>query len=128
MASGFGVGSVKAGEADESRSMGIVRERATRPRREWDLLLRSRKDGDGVVGEGVKEYPEVFGVSSLLVDTKGLRELDTAVESRREGDDWEAMNPTSGVPARENPTKSPPSTLSTRTQIYLQITSEILGP
>lgn len=128
MASGLGVGSVRAGETDESRSMGIMRERATCPRRDWDLLLKSTTDEDGVVGEGVMEFPEGVSVSSLLVEMRGLRELVMTAESSRDGDDWEAMNPTSGVPARENPIESSLSTLSTRTQICLQIISEILGP
>ena len=68
-------------------------------------------------------------MSSLLVELRGLRELDMEVESSREGDDWEAMYPTSGVPTREeNDGESSLSTLSTRTQICLQIGSEILGP
>jgi hypothetical protein len=68
-------------------------------------------------------------MSSLLVETRGLRELDMAAESSREGDDWEAMYPTSGVPAREeNDIESSLSTLSTRIQMCLQIASEILGP
>ena len=82
-----------------------------------------------MVGEGVIGYPEMANVSSLLVEARGLRELDMEVESSREGDDWEAMYPTSGVPTREeNDVESSLSTLSTRIQICLQIASEILGP
>ena len=82
---------------------------------------------DGVVGEGVIDGPRVVNVSSLPIDTRGLREVDMAVESSREGDDWEAIIGTSGVPAREE-SKSSLSTLRTRIQICLQIVSEILGP
>jgi len=54
MASGLGLGSVRAGDDDNSRSMGVVRERAAAClRRDWDLLLRSKTDEAGVVGEGV---------------------------------------------------------------------------
>ena len=67
-------------------------------------------------------------MSSLLVETRGLRELDRA-ESSREGDDRDAMYPTSGVPALEaNGIESSPPTLSRRTQMCRQIASEILGP
>ena len=53
MASGFRQGSVRAGEDDDARSMGVVRERAVALlRREWDPL-RSKTDEAGVVGEGV---------------------------------------------------------------------------
>ena len=68
-------------------------------------------------------------MASVLAEVKGLRELDMEVESSREGDDWEAMYPTSGVPTREeDDAESSLSTLSTRIQICLQIASEILGP
>lgn len=67
-------------------------------------------------------------VSSLVVETRGLRELDRATESSREGDDRDAIYPTSGVWALENDSESSLSTLSTRTQICFQIASEILGP
>ena len=68
-------------------------------------------------------------VSSLVVETKGLRELDKATESSREGDERDAIYPTSGVPALdENGIGSSLSTLRTRTQMCLQIASEILGP
>ena len=54
MAAGLGLGSVRAGEDDESRSMGAESERVvTLLRREWDRLLRSKTDEEGVVGEGV---------------------------------------------------------------------------
>lgn len=68
-------------------------------------------------------------VSSLVAETRGLRELGMEAESSKEGDDWEAMYPTSGVPTREaKGAESSLSTLSTRIQICLQMASEILGP
>ena len=128
MAPGFETGSVRAGDDDKSLSMGIVRERAARPGCDGNLLLRSKIE-DGVVGEGVIEWTGGVSVSSLLVETRGLRELEITAESSSEGDDWEAMYPTSGVPAREeNATESSLSTLSTRIQMCRQIASEILGP
>jgi hypothetical protein len=56
MASGLGQGSVRAGEDDSSRSMGVVRERAAACLgRDWGLLLKSKTEETGVVGEGVIE-------------------------------------------------------------------------
>ena len=54
MGSGLRLGSVRAGEGDSCRSMGVVRERAAVClRRDWVLLSRSEADEEGVVGEGV---------------------------------------------------------------------------